>query len=1011
MTEMREIIANIKTGDDRQIVAVCDIVGKGPATYLKRYQEGSELGRDMTINIDNIRLFEEVQPIQEVTIQGTSYSYFDKPQIQTSKGGKICYAKRKNSNKLLTIKLYKPDAEEIAILQSIQQHSHPNLIPILGLTDINGIFHTAMPNMTCSIHEEIKTEGLPFDKAKWVSKEVYKGILFLHKECKVSHRNLNPKNILIQSDGVYRVVISDFSRATTSEDAATAPGAVGFTPPEVFEMLRKPSVIHKNNTRANDVYCFGATALAVFFGIPIFEKHLMAIENTNDKVLNYTTGTRGIYFDIDSLLRDFASCCAKYDDSADDKSKYLKQILPKCILYSYNDRSPISELFADTQLQPEKRKTRLFSFVPISAKASKNFEYEGRRVSIYNHHFTVDKFEASVAYCPGTTLCYRDIAEVADRFQEGFSLGGDIYFEKIDGKHISLPTRLVYGDCPGSIKYIDLMTDYPVSEFDAELGLRFFHIDERTTVAITTANSGNREFYAKFDIGSGEITQFSQIQEVDNIINRETYLRSCLLRSLPPPPIGDAHRGVEDELSTALKCFDGCSNLNIEKTLVRVLNGQDLRQPLESTRNYYGQLEIWHRSGRMHECKNTDIENAKTLREAIAFHIVHLRADCTSEEPIKRIVEWVQTHKESWKRLKNEYHRQEAWETMFRLMEWWNAIPAEISDIEAPVCAGLFFKVLPYDVLLPVYLFLLEKGIPRVVAEHKVRTEKITKYQRKVEDQLNKYFEEHPDNHLKIAKLFNLVDMLPNGYVGIKDENFKKLRETRICEVGFSEIVCAALPDNRENLLEEYQCVHEAGLLAVPFTTEKASKLYIRPVDDAAYLKCLMEGGSVRYFLVRKIKLKDNAQRELCLSRLKKSCKLQILGKYLDSCGLNITVNEANMTIIPLNGPSGLASEVYEIPDPSRTLPGHPSGAAAGIGILTKAAGIVEDDILHSKLFDQISYLPHKKPIAEGVTPYSLTDHEQEATNLLKDFLVAAAMKKVTQVDPENNFFQSESRR
>ena len=994
---MRECISRIQTANGSEIFALCELIGKGPAAHFPRAQEKEKTIKDLLIDPKDMLEFHELDHDGSVLIQNKEYFYYNKPCFVAGQGH-ICYSKKKGDTHMTMMKV-RPSTEssenEVAILRQLQKNSHPNIITTFGSTVKDGLIYTALRQVHSTLLEHIETSGLSFEKSKWVVRELHSGISFLH-ENDIAHRNINPKNILFCSDGRYKVVLSDFSSATTNRDAPAVEGTIGFTPPEVFNMLCKKE-IHKNNTFANDIYCFGATCLASVFGMNTYNGEL----TPNENILQYDKRSTGnLFFNVNSILESFAKQAENNNDpEAQQKKEYLLTFLPKCLVYRYTDRSSIDLLFDVNKQSCEKRidDKRLFSYIPLTEQAMRNFKNEGCKVIVYGKHYAVYKDDYVTRYYPGTSVTFAESLADSKKFFESFEFGGDIKTSQAGGRCYSLPTRLVEGDQPGAIKYIVIDEELSVSEFDSLVKeghiFNFIHKNLETTFAITY---GHIMYYAEYDIKTQSVSRLARVYMDLNSLNHEAHLRAVMLALIPskiPQEAGSLIKMKKYFSEVVKKGFCSRSNPNIEKTALEVVEGVSLEYILEKTQNYYSDADIEGRN-----LIRVNIDESVTLREAIIIHIKHLQMDRSPGVAIKKFNNWLGNNQQLETKLySNPMLLQESWETAARLLEWFSSIPPELAKDEKPACAELIFRALPLSVMFPLYFCFLEKQIPLLVAQQKAGN--IVQYQEFVENRLNEYFDEHEENHLQVVKLFHLAGLI-DGYVGIKEENFKSVRESHVCELDFAVLINQVF-QTTETTREVFNEQHG---IAIPFTTQRATSIQFANTKTDGYVTCNMTDGSTRYLLVKNVHLSDSKERQECIQRVRASCTIQIMRRYLDSCGLNICVNESNMTILPLLGDSNTAIEVYEIPDPSKSFPGHRAGLEAGHQLLVDIVGISDEYLFESSTFDQLIYLPHDRMVnGKSVLPclpYKLVkERDSQALDCVKTFFIDAAKQKLSNIE------------
>jgi serine/threonine-protein kinase len=106
--------------------------------------------------------------------------------------------------------------------------SHPNIVPVYELGVEQGIYYMAMELCEGLTLTEILVETGPFDAAEgaYVGVEICRALDYAHRKGGVVHRDVTPRNVLLDEEGAVRLI--DFGIA------APVTGARAKAPMEVF---------------------------------------------------------------------------------------------------------------------------------------------------------------------------------------------------------------------------------------------------------------------------------------------------------------------------------------------------------------------------------------------------------------------------------------------------------------------------------------------------------------------------------------------------------------------------------------------------------------------------------------------------------------------------------------------------------------------------------------------------------------------------------------------------------
>lgn len=151
--------------------------------------------------------------------------------------------------------------------QAAAAMTHENVIDIYGVSEANGLPYLVMPySRGTSLQKRIDERGpLPVVEVLRIGSQIAAGLAAAHEQGLV-HRDIKPANILL-SDGVERLVITDFGLARAVDDASvTRTGVIAGTPQYMSpEQARGESVDHRS-----DLFSLGSVLYTLCTGRPPF---------------------------------------------------------------------------------------------------------------------------------------------------------------------------------------------------------------------------------------------------------------------------------------------------------------------------------------------------------------------------------------------------------------------------------------------------------------------------------------------------------------------------------------------------------------------------------------------------------------------------------------------------------------------------------------------------------------------------------------------------------------------
>ena len=153
--------------------------------------------------------------------------------------------------------------EEIKLLSKMK---HANIVQFLGMyyRQDSLLPVLVMEKMECDLNQYLTTHkkgSIPDDRALGILLDVSKGLVYLHEEMKVAHRDLSSKNILLTAK--FSAKIADLGSARVLDrpggwashvQLTTQPGTTDFMPPEALEDPPKYTV-------SVDVFSFGCVTI------------------------------------------------------------------------------------------------------------------------------------------------------------------------------------------------------------------------------------------------------------------------------------------------------------------------------------------------------------------------------------------------------------------------------------------------------------------------------------------------------------------------------------------------------------------------------------------------------------------------------------------------------------------------------------------------------------------------------------------------------------------------------
>ena len=147
--------------------------------------------------------------------------------------------------------------------------SHPNIVPVYELGVEQGVYYIAMELCEGLTLSEVLAETGPLGPSEgaYVGAEICRALDYAHRRARIVHRDVTPRNVLIDDEGGVRLI--DFGIAapvTRAKNAARTEvfGSPGHMPPEQLQGAEL--------TPATDVFAVGALLIEAWSGYPPFRR-------------------------------------------------------------------------------------------------------------------------------------------------------------------------------------------------------------------------------------------------------------------------------------------------------------------------------------------------------------------------------------------------------------------------------------------------------------------------------------------------------------------------------------------------------------------------------------------------------------------------------------------------------------------------------------------------------------------------------------------------------------------
>ena len=250
-------------------------------------------------------------------------------------------------NRMVAIKVMAPHLASSAAArkrfareaQAAAAMTHDNVIDIYGVSEANGLPYLVMPYARGpSLQKRIDQEGtLSVVEVLRIGHQVAAGLAAAHQQGLV-HRDIKPANIILQNDGIERLVITDFGLARAVDDASvTRTGVIAGTPQFMSpEQARGEAVDHRS-----DLFSLGSVLYAACTGRPPFraDSTFGILRRITD---NEPSAIREINSDIPNwLCQVVTKLHAKSPDDRYQSAEQVAGLMQQCLAHLQTPSVPL----------------------------------------------------------------------------------------------------------------------------------------------------------------------------------------------------------------------------------------------------------------------------------------------------------------------------------------------------------------------------------------------------------------------------------------------------------------------------------------------------------------------------------------------------------------------------------------------------------------------------------------------------------------------------------------------
>ena len=147
--------------------------------------------------------------------------------------------------------------------------SHPNIVPVYELGVEQGVYYIAMELCEGLTLSEVLAETGPLGPAEgaYVGAEICRALDYAHRRANIVHRDVTPRNVLIDDEGEVRLIDFGIAAPVTRADDVTRMevfGSPGHMPPEQLHGA--------DLTPATDVFAVAVLLIEAWTGYPPFRR-------------------------------------------------------------------------------------------------------------------------------------------------------------------------------------------------------------------------------------------------------------------------------------------------------------------------------------------------------------------------------------------------------------------------------------------------------------------------------------------------------------------------------------------------------------------------------------------------------------------------------------------------------------------------------------------------------------------------------------------------------------------
>ncbi len=250
--------------------------------------------------------------------------------------------------------------------QAAAAMTHENVIDIYGVAKSNGLPYLVMPYARGqSLQKRIDERGpLPVVEVLRIGSQIAAGLAAAHQQGLV-HRDIKPANILL-SDGIERLVITDFGLARAVDDASvTRTGVIAGTPQYMSpEQARGDAIDHRS-----DLFSLGSVLYTACTGRVPFRAEsaygiLRRITDNEPRPIREINPQIPVW-----LCRVVEKLHSKSSDDRYATAEEVSDLLQRCLVHEHSPNSPLpAELQAPSTSRLSGRKgTAIIGTIVVTA--------------------------------------------------------------------------------------------------------------------------------------------------------------------------------------------------------------------------------------------------------------------------------------------------------------------------------------------------------------------------------------------------------------------------------------------------------------------------------------------------------------------------------------------------------------------------------------------------------------------------------------------------------------------